>query len=377
METCAGPREYQYDTLRFLLIALVVLGHLLELAEGFPHREFLYAVIYSFLMPAFLFLSGMFARFDRIHYIFGLALPYLLLQTLYTSFVHALGDPYVHVEFSRPYWLLWYLFALMVYTALLPVYDSPSRWGRGMLAAGSVVLALLVGCNPSIGYQWSASRIVAFQPWFLLGYYYRKERPWRERLEGMAPLPGAGMAAAAAACCAALEWLVFRCGISAKMMLGAYPYGELHYGWPQRLLIMCCAASAVFLLFVVAAPRMKRRLPLLTTLGQNSLSIYLLHGFLIQLLRLKFPSALRHVAGAGGVGADSAGPGKPRRRALRPLPVSGGLVPPALRAAGGAAAGARRGRIGRAYCVEVLRAGGKYDILRYQLLPASRAAYNP
>ena len=377
METCAGPREYQYDTLRFLLIALVVLGHLLELAEGFPHREFLYAVIYSFHMPAFLFLSGMFARFDRIHYIFGLALPYLLLQTLYTSFVHALGDPYVHVEFSRPYWLLWYLFALMVYTALLPVYDSPSRWGRGMLAAGSVVLALLVGCDPSIGYQWSASRIVAFQPWFLLGYYYRKERPWRERLEGMAPLPGAGMAAAAAACCAALEWLVFRCGISAKMMLGAYPYGELHYGWPQRLLIMCCAASAVFLLFVVAAPRMKRRLPLLTTLGQNSLSIYLLHGFLIQLLRLKFPSALRHVAGAGGVGADSAGPGKPSRRALRPLPVSGGLVPPALRAAGGAAAGARRGRIGRAYCVEVLRAGGKYDILRYQLLPASRAAYNP
>ena len=159
METCAGPREYQYDTLRFLLIALVVLGHLLELAEGFPHREFLYAVIYSFHMPAFLFLSGMFARFDRIHYIFSLALPYLLLQTLYTSFVHALGDPYVHVEFSRP----------------------------------------------------------------------------------------------------------------------------------QRLLIMCCAASAVFLLFVVAAPRMKRRLPLLTTLGQNSLSIYLLHGFLIQLLRLKFP----------------------------------------------------------------------------------------
>ena len=108
METCAGPREYQYDTLRFLLIALVVLGHLLELAEGFPHREFLYAVIYSFHMPAFLFLSGMFARFDRIRYIFGLALPYLLLQTLYTSFVHALGDPYVHVEFSRPYWLLWY-----------------------------------------------------------------------------------------------------------------------------------------------------------------------------------------------------------------------------------------------------------------------------
>ena len=98
----------------------------------------------------------------------------------------------MHVEFSRPYWLLWYLFALMVYTALLPVYGQPSRGGGGCWRADRWLLALLVGCDPSIGYQWSASRIVAFQPWFLLGYYYRKERPWRERLEGMAPLPGRG-----------------------------------------------------------------------------------------------------------------------------------------------------------------------------------------
>ena len=37
-------REYQYDNLRFLLIALVVLGHLLEIAGEFPHKETLYAV---------------------------------------------------------------------------------------------------------------------------------------------------------------------------------------------------------------------------------------------------------------------------------------------------------------------------------------------
>ena len=30
-------------------------------------------------MPAFLFLSGMFARFDRGKFIFGMALPYLVL----------------------------------------------------------------------------------------------------------------------------------------------------------------------------------------------------------------------------------------------------------------------------------------------------------
>ena len=49
-------REYQYDNLRFLLIALVVLGHLLEIAVEFPQKEILYTLIYSFHMPAFLFL---------------------------------------------------------------------------------------------------------------------------------------------------------------------------------------------------------------------------------------------------------------------------------------------------------------------------------
>ena len=179
-----GAREYQYDNLRFLLIALVVLGHLLEIAGEFPGRELLYALIYSFHMPAFLFLSGMFARFDRAKWIFGMAAPCLLLQWLYTAFVEKLGDPYVHVQFSRPYWILWYLFVLAVYTLLLPVYDVPSPAGRGLMTAASVALALLAGFDRSIDYQWSASRLIAFQPWFLLGYYFRKEEGLRARWEG-------------------------------------------------------------------------------------------------------------------------------------------------------------------------------------------------
>lgn len=54
-------RDYRLDRLRLLLMVLVVFGHLLEL---FPGAEKLYRVIYSFHMPAFLFLSGYFARLD-------------------------------------------------------------------------------------------------------------------------------------------------------------------------------------------------------------------------------------------------------------------------------------------------------------------------
>ena len=120
-------REYQYDNLRFLLIALVVLGHLLEIAGGIPGRKILYDVIYSFHMPAFLFLSGMFARLDRGRFLFGLCLPYLALQVLYLSWARLLGEQQTQLEFARPYWLLWYLFVLMLYTLLLPVYAAKGR----------------------------------------------------------------------------------------------------------------------------------------------------------------------------------------------------------------------------------------------------------
>ena len=282
-------REYQYDNLRFLLIALVVLGHLLEIAGEFPRKELLYELIYSFHMPAFLFLSGMFARFDRVKWIFGMAVPYLVLQWLYTSFVEKLGDPYVHVQFSRPYWILWYLFVLAVYTLLLPVYHVSSSTGRCMLVAASVVLALLAGFDQSIDYQWSASRLVAFQPWFLLGYYFKQADGLQERWEGMGWAFRGAVLGLAAICCVFLEWLLLRWGISAKMMLGTYGYAELGYSWQTRALIMCCAASVIVLLFLGLAPCLKCKIPVVTALGQNTLSIYLFHGFFFHLIRLKYP----------------------------------------------------------------------------------------
>ena len=285
-------REYQYDNLRFLLIALVVLGHLLEITGEFLRKEVLYTLIYSFHMPAFLFLSGMFAKFDRGKWMFGMVLPYLFLQWVYTAFVEKLGDPWVHVQFSRPYWILWYLFVLAVYTLLLPVYDAPSSAGRWLLVAASVVLALLVGFDKSIDYQWSASRLIAFQPWFLLGYYFRRADGLRARWNGAGRMARGMILSLGAVCCAALEWLLLRQGVTAKMMLGAYGYEELGYSWQVRALIMGCAAGVIFLLFVGLAPHLKGRIPVVTTLGQNTLSIYLLHGFFFHLFRLKFPYLL-------------------------------------------------------------------------------------
>ncbi len=278
-------REYQYDNLRFLLIALVVLGHLLELANAVPGQKILYDVIYSFHMPAFLFLSGMFARLDRGKFLFGLCLPYLALQVLYLAWARMLGEPNVKLEFSQPYWLLWYLFVLIVYHALLPIYDTPSREGRLLLLTGAFALSLLVGFDESIGYLWSASRVFVFQPWFLLGFYFRREKGLQQRWQAVRPAIKWAVGAAVVGGCALLEWLLLRCRVSKEMLYGAQSYEVLHGSWAIRLLGNCCAGGMILLLFVIAADGLRRRIPFLTTLGQNTLPIYVFHGLFVLWLR--------------------------------------------------------------------------------------------
>lgn len=80
-------RNYQMDNLKCLLIFSVVFGHMLELFMGknSPERV-LYLVIYSFHMPLFAFVSGVFARYNPVKIKNNMIYPYLIFQTLYLLF---------------------------------------------------------------------------------------------------------------------------------------------------------------------------------------------------------------------------------------------------------------------------------------------------
>src|SRR4029077_11373781 len=58
-EGTAKERDSVIDNARFILIVLVVLGHFLTTMQGSPALDVLYAWIYMFHMPAFVFLSGL------------------------------------------------------------------------------------------------------------------------------------------------------------------------------------------------------------------------------------------------------------------------------------------------------------------------------
>ena len=56
-------REYKFDNLKILLILLVVLGHIIE---PFYKLNTLYLIIYAFHMPVFVYISGYFAKGNKI-----------------------------------------------------------------------------------------------------------------------------------------------------------------------------------------------------------------------------------------------------------------------------------------------------------------------
>ena len=273
-----GKRAWYLDNLRLLLIFLVVLGHTLEQIDGVV-RTGLFEIIYTFHMPAFLFLSGYFAKFRPKKLLTRLALPYLVFQTLYSLFgALILYHTPVTVRFASPYWIMWYLMAMMIYTLLLPLLDALERRRAAVLGTGALI-ALLAGFDSSIGYDLSLSRCVVFLPFFAAGYYAGKGNlltALRSRRDLRLPLTlasGAGILLQAA-------YLYWR-RLPMAFFYGAMAYSATDRGGPLDRLALGLFAVCWILLLVLWMP--DREIPLLTKMGRSTMVIYLLHGFAVYL----------------------------------------------------------------------------------------------
>lgn len=274
-------RNIRMDNLRALLIFLVVFGHF---TAWIPGAEAIYRIIYLFHMPAFLFLTGYFSRFSIAKILTELAYPYALFQVLYLTFdTVVLKDAPIEelmLQFTTPYWLLWYLLATIFYRLLIPLLDKIPLPLRPLTVAGAVGLALACGYVPEFGYYLSAGRFFAFLPFFLSGYYLSRTRwfpRWLDRpLRSVRKWPFA-LAGIAVSFWSALRESVF----TPKMLYGSVPYAQAGFG-PVIRLIITLSAFGWILMLLVTTPN--RSIPGITVVGRGTLPIFLLHGFLVRLL---------------------------------------------------------------------------------------------
>ena len=282
-------RDHRIDNIRFILILLVVFAHLIEPLRGAGAVHVVYMTIYAFPLPAFVFLTGYFARFSW-RRIGVLALVYVVFQTIYLLVGWGLGltrSGVLQLQYFTPDWVMWYLFATVVWMFIVPILKTGNRMRMALTLAASVAIALGAGFVEQIGYFLSLSRILAFAPFFIAGYYARTLLGKRagdgqaaagqpSRAMRLVPL-ALGIAGAIATICVA----VFA-GFPPSALYNSLPYAQTETGPLIRLGMMVLAACWICLLFSVVPDK---RVRAVTYAGAHTLPTYLLHGLVVRLLR--------------------------------------------------------------------------------------------
>lgn len=277
-----NQRSYFFDNAKFILIFFVVFGHLLR--TFINDNETIYAIyktIYTFHMPAFVLISGFFAKgIYKKGYVLQLVKkligPYLIFQGAYSIYYYYLDQSNsIALDPFDPHWSLWFLVSLFFWNIMLLVF---SKYKPMVSITISIMIGLLVGFVDEISNFLSLSRTFVFFPMFLVGYYLKK--PHLNKLFSFKI-----KAFSLIIFTAVLVGFYMYPDINYKWLLGSKPYSELLeasiIGMFTRLGFYGLSFIMIFC-FLAVVPRGKY---FFTMLGKRTLYVYLLHGFFVQLFR--------------------------------------------------------------------------------------------
>lgn len=163
MNETIRSRDSGFDNLKLLLIILVVLGHAMEEFDTPGTLGIVRALIYSFHMPAFIFISGYFTKkYEKAAdgAIVNCLIPFLIFNTLWQIMTKETFqvDPLLSV------YSFWYLLSLFFWRIFIKQLMR-IKW----ILPISIFAAFYVGYFKSAGRYLSVSRTIAFLPFFILG----------------------------------------------------------------------------------------------------------------------------------------------------------------------------------------------------------------
>ncbi len=281
MATDLKKRIYKFDNIKFAVILLVVLGHVIESYTGKSDMfKSLWLFIYSFHMPLFIFLSGLFQkRFEKgskfntqkftYYIILGFILK-LLLQFVYDFFTKTkekldlLGGQ--HVE--------WFMFALAMYMLFAYIVQ---RIHPAIVLSFSVVAALVGGYFWFIGDFMYSSRTLVFMPFFFLGYYLTPEKVMDFTNKIYIKIGAIAVLVIYFVLCFRERTELYKLR---RLFTGRNSYAfvsEKLAGCSPIHRLLCYGISLVLCIAVIAiVPNIK--IPLISSMGANTLSVYFWHN---------------------------------------------------------------------------------------------------
>lgn len=270
-----------WDNLKFLLIIFVVIGHYTQRFRADNEiLQRIYVFIYSFHMPIFIFVTGLFSKKAVDEKNIKKILPYLtcfFATTLILFITRALLGWAPVFELFSPSGISWYLmsmFFMFLITMLIKDYKPQYIF----------VLSLIIGVmcgfvqteNPDF-FTWM--RTLTFYPFFCLGYISDREKIEKATNK-------ISIKITAVIFFVAIYLLIYfypkQANKISRLNTARHTFSELGrfapYGWELRLLTYAISFAAIFLL-ISLIPR--KRIKGFTSLGERTLGIYMFHYVII------------------------------------------------------------------------------------------------
>lgn len=274
----AKERDYLWDNIKALLILTVVIGHVFESFKSSGIGEELKFWIYTFHMPAFVFVSGFWSkRYCENGKVKGekvavLATYYFIFQVLIFILRKYIIGIDVNFSLFTPNVGLWYLLAMVAYYLFIPIFEKMPVY---IAMPVIVLMGLFIGMESQAGTFFTISRIFVFAPFFFAGYYISGDVITKLKSTNLRFVFGI----LAIILSIAMWWKNSFLPLQNELFYGKANYKEMNLSFMlgafQRFYAYIIAALMIFGIIAIM-PKCKT---FFSYVGKNSLQIYIFHLF--------------------------------------------------------------------------------------------------
>ncbi|WP_226669674.1 acyltransferase family protein [Metabacillus litoralis] len=275
-----NKRDPFFDNARFILVALVVLGHLVSPARA--NSDTIYFAnnfLASFRMPALILITGYFSKrfykdgfFQKIT--LSIFIPYLIFQSFYSLLNDVIyGHETLNVSLFYPSLAMWFMLSLFSWNILLLVF---TKLKHPILI--SFLIGIGIGALDHAGHYLSISRTFVFFPFFLIGHYIGAESfNWLKRgYAKIISITSIGFS------CLILSF--FALPQARSYLLGRSPYIEIADSYVEGALFRIVFYFVMLLGIFSFFPWVSKRKTFFTHLSRRTAYIYILHILFIKIM---------------------------------------------------------------------------------------------
>ncbi|HDS3387575.1 TPA: acyltransferase family protein [Proteus mirabilis] len=267
-------RNKKIDSIKGVLIFLVVFGHFLESMIGWKgnNSSALLHVIYSFHMPFFILISGYFFSVNNFNKKFlGVLFVYIIYQTIYTL-PAIINGTLSYRYFYEPNWIMWFLMSTLFWMSITKFIKNITL----PVIIVSIICSLLVSMCHIDGHILSYMRTIVFYPFFIIGLYLKQRNIGVDSVSRLRVIP------------LILIFILFTSiflyfDVDKWVLFGLYSYNDAGYTDVEGVLLRSLVFSYSALIIILLS-RIIKESNILSYIGERSLSIYLTHGIIVIVL---------------------------------------------------------------------------------------------